>query len=127
MVIVFPHSGEADGGQTNNWGRSYPHGGIYNTETDTWSTLPEPARDDGFPIAGVLGPDAAAYRNEHGAVLDTAHLSWITIPNLPTTGGEVFNRTIVAAGSDLFIFGGEVWTDTSGSLLSDAYLWRPSR
>lgn len=125
--IVFPRAGEADGGEVNNWGRSYPYGGIFDTETDTWFALPDPARDDGFSIAGVLGSDAAAYLDVHGAVLDMTRDSWITIPDLSPAQSETFNRTIVAAGTELFAFGGETWVDGNGVVLDTTYLWVPPR
>jgi hypothetical protein len=134
-TIVFPHAGSADGGEVNNWGRSYAYGGIYNPETDTWAALPSPARENGFAIAGVLEQDAATYLSMHGAVLDATQTSWQTIPELPIAEVDVFSRTIVAAGIDLFVFGGEAWAQVegseflngaNGSVLGDAYLWRPS-
>lgn len=120
--IVFPHTGSADGGEINNWGRSYPYGGIYNIESDSWSMLPEPPGE----IAGVLFADTATYVAADGAVLDLADQSWLAIPAPPTTHEGIFNQTIVAAGTHLFVFGGEVGTNSGAIVLDDAYRWRPA-
>ena len=125
--IVFPWPGEADGGQVGNWGQAYPYGGSYDTESDTWFALPEPSRDNGFAIAGVVGSDTAAYVDVHGAALDLTRDEWIEIPDLPGDDAETFNRTIVAAGMALFAFGGESWADPAGRVLDAAYLWIPPR
>lgn len=123
--IVFPESGSADGGQ-NSWGRSYPMGGIYNTTADQWSSLPEPSMGAGYAIAGVLGESNAGYVSEQGHVLRAADREWIDVPALPTSPGDAFNRTVVAAGTDLFVLGGESWSGGDGEILDEAYIWSPS-
>ncbi len=124
--IVFPWPGEADGGRVGNWGRAYPYGGSYDTETDTWFALPEPSRDDGFAIAGVFDSGTAAYLDVRGSALDLARNEWIEIPDVPGGDDETFNRTIVAAGEALFAFGGESWADPGGRVLDTAHLWTPT-
>jgi hypothetical protein len=120
--IVFPNAGSADGGEVNNWGRSYPYGGIYHIDTDSWSWFREAPQE----IAGVVGDANAAYMSAHGEVLEIGSESWITIPELSITEGEIYNQTIVAAGRDLFVFGGETWTDKGGMVLRGAYRWQPT-
>lgn len=125
-LIVFPWLGEADGGQVNNWGRSYPYGGIYDTATDTWSPLPQPPGGT-FEVAGVIGADGTEYWSATGAVLDLARRSWMAVPSLQGGVGVTSNRAVVAAGTDMFAFGGETWTDTKGIVIGQAYRWTPSR
>ena len=50
---------------------------------------------------------------------------WIEVPDVPGADPETFNRTIVAAGEAMFVFGGESWTDPAGTVLDAAYLWIP--
>jgi hypothetical protein len=50
-LLVNPDQGSADGGEINNWGSSYPAGGILDPATGTWSELPEP------PGARASSPD----------------------------------------------------------------------
>jgi hypothetical protein len=121
--IVFPNAGSADGGEVNNWGRSYPYGGIYHIDTDSWSWFEETPQE----IAGVVREADAAYISVKGEVLDMTGQSWITIPEFPFfTEGEIYNQTVVAVGTDLFVFGGEIWTSNGGLVLGHAYRWRPA-
>jgi len=120
--IVFAVAGQANGGETNNWGRYYPYGGIYNIDKDQWSTLPEAAIDRSFNIAGVINDDKAGYHFAQGAILELDQWSWITIPTLSSSDAQ--GRTVVAAGKDLFVFGGEKFNDAQGVVLDQSYLWR---
>lgn len=121
--VVFPAPGSADGGEVNNWGRRYPYGGTYQVDTDSWTSFKETPQE----IAGVVGEADAAYISVKGQVLDMTDQSWITIPEFPFfTEGEIYNQTVVTAGMDLFVFGGEVWTNNGGIVLSHAYRWRPA-
>jgi len=86
------------------------------------STPPEAAKNNSFNIAGAVGDDKAGYQFEHGAILDLDRWSWITIPTLSSS--DVEGRTVVAAGKDLFVFGGEKWNDSQGIVLDQSYLWR---
>lgn len=121
--IVFPWAGEADGGESGTWDRSYPFGGAYDLLDDAWSALPAPAANDDFAVAGVVGPSSAGYVATHGAVLDHTLDSWTAVPELEGEAGVTVNRTVVAAGSDLFVFGGETWVDGEGVVLDTAYRW----
>lgn len=125
-AVVFPNSGSADGGQVNNWGRSYPYGGIYDTVNDEWSPLPEPASDDAFTIAGVLGDQIATYIGTRGELLDLNIGKWIAVPPLPDDSPDVINRSFVATGTSLFVLGGESWDDGRGELIDSSYIWTPA-
>jgi hypothetical protein len=119
--VFFPAAGSADGGEVNNWGRSYPYGGIYDTAADSWSTLPEPAGDPTFRIAGVLGHAATG---ASGALLDAATMQWIDVPSRdPSDSNPVLSQTIVAIDNGVFTFGGEVWNDSAGAVITDAAVW----
>jgi len=120
--IVFPYPGSSDGGQVNNWGRSYPYGGIYDPGSGEWEVLPDPATDENFEIAGVVGASGAAFIEPSGMVLDLESLEWIELPASPDSDLRLANRTVVTAGQSLFVFGGEFWADRSGEPPPSAYL-----
>jgi hypothetical protein len=98
--LVNPSPGGADGGEVNNWGRTYPYGGVYDTATDRWAPLTD----------------------EDRALV--AHLDPAGLPPV----GELQDRVVVAAGPHAFVFGGVAWrggTDgTDGEVLGDAWIRR---
>ena len=128
-VLVNPRLESADGGQTNNWGRSYPAGGVYDSAADSWSELPNRTDDVYLGGEGVIGRSHALFTDADGLVLDWTTDEWITIPHLPDATDDFetnpFSRTVVTAGTDLYVFGGEVWTDGAGALLDTGYVWHP--
>ena len=135
-IMVNPSLSSADGGEVNNWGRRYPFGGIFDTASATWSQLPEAPQADrpadvfGYDIsAGVLGSDNALIYATEGWLLDLNAGSWIELPQLSGSGHT--QSTVVTAGADAVVFGGERWSDDpdldSGELLGDAWIWRSGR
>jgi hypothetical protein len=119
--IVNPTLGSSDGGETNGWGRSYPNGGILDVGSGTWSELPDPPSENHWEGAAVLTADGGHYGAPNGYVLDTTTQTWQRIPRLP----EVQSRTVVAAGRDLFVFGGARFERFKGILLANAKTWSP--
>lgn len=119
--LVNPSLGGADGGQVGNWGRTYPHGGILDPATGTWSELPDPPGTSG---GGAYSATSAVYTAHRGPVLDTATGTWRTVAPLP--GGDADQRTVVAAGSRMLVFGGARWAGGADpELLADAWTWTP--
>jgi hypothetical protein len=118
--LVNPILGGADGGEVNNWGRTYPDGGILDPSTGTWSALPEPPFE-GARSAGGYGPASAAYLGVDGLVLDAAAGKWQELPQLP--GADPRGHTVVAAGTGLVVFGGAV---TREKLTSRTWFWTPA-
>ncbi len=119
--VVFPFGGSSDGGQVNGWGRSVPHGGVWDTTADTWAPLSAPAVDGSPRIAGVLSADGNHIDSVEGWVLDLDTGSWLGL----RTGSEldeVAGRTVVATDSKLVVFGGESWAGGEGRVLDDLYL-----
>ncbi len=124
-TLVTPMPGSADGGEVNNWGRGYPDGGIFDTATATWSSLPAPPPDAAG--AGVIGSRDALFTASEGSLLDLETNSWIELSPIPghRTDDE---RRVVSAGADAFVFGGVRWAGKgSGELLADAWIWRSGR
>ena len=123
--VIFANSGSADGGQVNNWGRSYPYGGIYNVDRDEWRSLPAPADDDTFQIAGVIGPDNSLVNSSAGHVLLANGERWIETPYAPFDFDGVFNQSVAATDTSIFVFGGEQWAPAAaeGTLTNDASIF----
>jgi hypothetical protein len=130
--LINPTLGGADGGD-GGWGRAYPYGGILDPASGEWSALPHPPggeEDWGSGVltesGGVLTESDGHYFANRGWVLDTSDNAWIEIPPLDT-GELVTGRTVVAAGTDLLVFGGARWKANSvdATLLADAWAWSP--
>jgi hypothetical protein len=124
--LVNPMLGGADGGEVGNWGRMHPYGGILDPASGEWSALPHAPDGDEDVASGVLTASGADYFGDRGWVLDATTSTWIELPALDD-GRLVTGRTVVAAGVDLFVFGGARWktADHDGELLDDAWTWSP--
>lgn len=124
--LINPMLGGADGGDVNNWGRTYPYGGILDPTSGAWSALPDPPDDEEDFGSGVLTESGGHYFGYRGWILDTTSTTWIEIP--PLDEDElVTGRTVVAAGSEVLVFGGARWKEHSleAALLDDAWIWSP--
>jgi hypothetical protein len=110
----------------NNWGHTYPYGGVLDSATGECSQLPEqPLPHEDFPGAGALTEDGGHYFAYRSWILDTTTKTWIGIPLLENDE-RLTAKTVVAAGDDLFVFGGANWPrPTRGELLADACIWSP--
>ncbi len=125
--LINPTLGGADGGESGNWGQTYPYGGILHPASGEWSALPNPPRDGEEDFAsGVLTESGGDYFGYRGWILDATTGTWIEIPPLDGDN-RVSGRTTVAAGDDVFVFGGARWSspDAEGQLLKDAHIWSP--
>jgi hypothetical protein len=128
-LIVNPALGGADGGEVDNWGRTYPYGGIFDTRASTWLPLPAVPADSDY-WTGVLGSEGGAFFGVIGYFLDLETNTWVQLPDLddPDLPGR---RNVLAAGTDVIVFGGERW-DTGSfldpeAILTDAWIWRSGR
>lgn len=124
--LINPMLGSADGGDTNNWGRNYPYGGILEPASGRWSALPDPPDGEEDFASGVLTESLGHYFGHRGWILDAATDTWIQVP--PLANDElVTDRTVVSAGADLLVFGGARWKAQSldATLLNDAWTWSP--
>jgi hypothetical protein len=121
--LVNPSLGGADGGEINNWGRRYPDGGILELTNRRWSALPDTPAGEAFG-AGVVGLRTARFTGHRGWVLEVPSGHWRAVPRLDEAD-DVAGRASVAAGRDLFVYGGVDWGRAGpGRLLGDAWLWR---
>jgi hypothetical protein len=130
--LVNPTLGGADGGD-DGWGRAYPYGGILDPASGEWAALPHPPGGEEDWGSGVLDTPGGVHTDSgghyfanRGWILDTSDNAWIEIPPLDT-GELVTGRTVVAAGTDLLVFGGARWKANSvdATLLADAWVWSP--
>lgn len=130
--LINPTLGAADGGETGNWGRDVPYGGIFDPAAAAWDVLPDPPggrrtdQNQTTFAAGVVTAAGAAYTGDAGWVLDARAGTWTELP--PLDGGDlVQGRSVVAAGRDLFVFGGARWDDSGhdATLLGRAARWSP--
>ena len=120
-LVVFPDTGSADGGEVNNWGRSYPMGGIYNPAAGTWRDLPTLKNPPGgllyvWSDSSVMGDRVLA----SGHLLDPISRSWTVLE--PPPGGNLQGQTVVAGPEGILVFGG--W-DGSAQTNRTSYLPLP--
>jgi len=120
-LVVNPSVGTGDGGQVNNWGRSYPFGGMLDTVAGTWSPLPDPPRSYG-PYQGLsVGGDEMLVSD--GWVFRVPTGTWT--PLARPSGAADQGEAAVWAGDRLVVWGGARWIDGTGTLLDDGWAWLP--
>jgi hypothetical protein len=138
-LLISPHLGSADGGETNNWGREYPFGGLIDPETGEWRPFESvPAPD---PDAWGIGPIVTGERTVISGswAVDSRTLEWTRVPQhaqdadgtdvpLPTTNhaAALIDTT---DGPLAFVWGGVLWADPDSltsdyELLDDGWLWQ---
>ncbi len=123
-LLIIPTLGGADGGETNGYGREYPFGGVLDVPAGRWSDLPPSDLPPHADLAGAVGAEAASYVSHAGAVLDVTRGAWLTAPRLP--GAEKLSAAaVVAAGRDLFVFGGASWDGDDGVSQDVGWIWTP--
>jgi len=121
-LVVNPSLGGGDGGQTNNWGRTIPFGGMLDLEGEAWIGLPNPpAEGQSFAGGPVAGGDVIV--NGQGWALDVGRLTWQRVGGPP--GGPDVEAATVWAGDHLFLFGGSRTDGNVATLLGGAWEWRP--
>jgi hypothetical protein len=121
--LVDPEPFTLDGGEVDNWGRSYPMGGTLDPATGTWGPLPDalanpPAGDDRMDVSASGGSWFAvagqAYDDATGRVYAL---------DRPT--GVLPNSTAAWADDSLLVFGGAAFGEDGTHLTNRAWLWTP--
>ncbi|MGH3489655.1 MAG: hypothetical protein ACRDP8_17335 [Actinopolymorphaceae bacterium] len=123
-LLVDPSTGGADGGQTGNYGRVFPYGGIFDPQTRRWRPLPvlPEGRTDALWQGPATGGTELAV--ERGYVLDPeAGKSgrWIRLTE-PTQGARE-GRSAVWVGDRLVAFGGTVITGRKSAFTAESWMW----
>jgi hypothetical protein len=120
--IVNPTAGSADGGQTNNFGRPYPFGGILTPPAGEWSPLPDPPADhSGYRGLRAAGPDHVV--SPEGWILDVPRLTWSVLRRPPdaANGGEA----VAWAGDRLIVWGGVRAEGDANVMVNEGAAFRP--
>lgn len=135
--VVNPAHGGSDGGESGNYGRTYPHGGMLDPATGEWSSLPPVPEIDasceedrqaigGGPREHAAGPDTVVL---DGWALHVIQGRWEPLPCNPPRGDFAYASTwaldgvVTFGGYDTVAEPGEFPTDYK--FTNDAWLWRP--
>ncbi len=118
--IVNPTFGMSDGGEVNGYGRSYPHGGMLDPVTGTWSDLPPiPSGLGAYCASSVAGSGFVACPGV--AVLDVGNGTWSPLPMPNAEQGEAL---AVWAGDRLVVWGAAEWTGSGWRFIDSGWSWR---
>ena len=120
--VINASIGSADGGQVNNWGRSYPFGGMLDAASGDWAPLPDPPIEPG-PYQGLSAAGETHIVSTEGWVLDVADESWRPLDRPP--GGAEQGEAAVWAGDRLMVWGGVRWNGAEPTLLDIGWAWLP--
>lgn len=103
--VVWPEYGSADGGEVNNWGRTYSFGGIYDPATGVWTELPaQESLGEGVRTSWNTAALAGDRVLASGHLLDPVTGTWIGLD--PPPSGNRDGQTVVASPDGLLVFGG---------------------
>lgn len=122
--LILPALGSAGGGEVNNWGRSYPNGGMLDISASRWLPLPNAPDGENESSAGVVAGAQADFFGVRGWVFDAVAEDWLRVPPLDGED-QMISRDVTAAGRNMIVFGGERWSDdvARGELLDEAWMW----
>ncbi|MGH2807778.1 MAG: hypothetical protein ACRDKT_10945 [Actinomycetota bacterium] len=117
----------SDGGETNNYGRAYPTGGIFDPATEEWGELSNPPEHDyqAFEdhITGIyVGGDTWVTAGDGWAFhVPTGRWAPLTRPD----GAPQYETAATWVGDRLAIWGGVSWNGSQGRLHNDGWMWEP--
>lgn len=100
--VVWPRLGSADGGEIDNWGRSYDYGGIYDPDVGTWTGLPDPPSAGGLPGPAIVAGGGLVELGGH--LLNPVTLEWTTVPALPVR--DLAGATTAGGDESVLVWGG---------------------
>lgn len=121
--VLNPSNERADGGETNNWGKTYNAGGTFDPETGEWALLSDPPQGRGEfeGVSAAGGRYAIAYS---GWVYDAIDERWLHLTR-QDDGPEV-DMSAAWVGDELYVFGGVDWQDSEGVILDAGWVWTPA-
>jgi len=121
-AVVNATLGTSDGGEVNAWGRSYPHGGVFDLVAERWSPLPHPPSQPApYSRLSLGGVDAVV--SLQGWVLYVPTGKWAPLPRPEGAAHE--GEAGVWAGDRVFVWGGARWDGDEATLLDDGWIWTP--
>ncbi len=117
-LLVDSADGSADGGQVDNWGRSYPYGASFDAATEAWKSLPADRPSGAWSLPHPVRGDTGIVTTD-ALWLDPIRGAWtpIPIPATPTT-----DAAIAWAGDRLFVWGGSSWVQRQDGRPGDGTL-----
>jgi hypothetical protein len=120
-LVLNPSNERGDGGETNNWGKTYNAGGTLDPTTAEWGLLPDPPQGRGeFEGVSAAGDRyAVAYS---GWVYDALDQRWLHLTR-PDDGPEL-DMGAAWLDDELYVFGGVRRDGREGEILDDAWVWR---
>jgi hypothetical protein len=122
--LILPALGSADGGESGNWGRAYPNGGILDVDRGRWLALPDPPEGENEFSAGVVAGERSDVFGDSGWILDAVAQDWISLPSLHGSDEMITGTSATAAGRDIVVFGGVRWNDGEQiQLLDETWTW----
>jgi hypothetical protein len=123
--MVDPDPFAMDGGEVDNWGRSYPQGGTLDPATGTWGSLPDALVNP--PEGGREGWGLSATGGSWFAVLGQAYDDATgRVYRLDRPDGAPTSGTAAAwADGRLAAFGGATFGAEGTRLTNHAWLWTP--
>lgn len=112
----------ADGGGTNNWGRTYHAGGTLDPATGQWELLedPPPGRGELTGINDAGDRYSVAYS---GWVYDARDERWLHLTR--PRGGPEAEMSTAWLDDELYVWGGVDWQGSEGVILDAGWVWHP--
>jgi len=118
--VVNASTERADGGETNNWGRTYFAGGMLDPATGEWASLPN-VPDGHGPFTGVYANNERFGSAGGGWVFDAEEGTWLELTRPP--GGPDVDHAHAWVGDELVVWGGVRWEGSDGVLLDQGWSW----
>jgi len=112
-----------DGGETNNYGRLYPTGGIFDIESRSWKPLPDTPKTRG-DFDGIYAAGGRFIVSGQGWVFDGIAGRWIALDR--PRGAPHAEAAAVWMDESLVVWGGVRWHGSRGELLNDGWIWEPA-
>lgn len=112
----------ADGGETNNWGRTYHAGGTLDPATGQWELLPDPPQDRG-EFEGINTAGDRYSVADSGWVYDARDERWLHLTR--PRGGPDGEMSAAWLGDELYVWGGVDWQGSEGVILDQGWVWHP--
>jgi hypothetical protein len=121
--IVNAAIGGADGGQVNNWGRTYPWGGVLDPATGSWSDLPG-SPDVAADATGIWAAGGGWTISGDGWAFHDGSSTWVALRR-PGAGAADEGQAAVWADDRLLVFGGARIINGRYVLVDGGWSWIP--
>ncbi|MEX2459189.1 MAG: hypothetical protein WD770_09405 [Actinomycetota bacterium] len=116
--VVNGAIGVSDGGEVGGWERPYPHGGMLDPATGTWSALPDPPEEAG-PYPGPSATNGVSVLAGNGWILHVPSGTWRRLSRPPETVDV--GEAVVWAGDRIVVWGGARWNGAEAALVAEGW------